>query len=40
MRVVTFNLRNFTDDHWEERLPLIGNGIIKLGADILAFQEV
>ncbi len=40
MKIVTFNLRNFTDDHWEERLPLIGNDIIKLGAEIFAFQEV
>jgi endonuclease/exonuclease/phosphatase family metal-dependent hydrolase len=40
MKVITLNLRNFTDDHWEERLPLIGNDIKEYGAEILAFQEV
>lgn len=40
MKVITLNLRNFTDDHWEERLPLICNDIIKYRAEILAFQEV
>jgi endonuclease/exonuclease/phosphatase family metal-dependent hydrolase len=40
MKVITFNLRNFTDDHWKERLPLICNNIIEYGAEILAFQEV
>jgi endonuclease/exonuclease/phosphatase family metal-dependent hydrolase len=40
MKVITLNLRNFTDDHWTERLPLICNDIINSKADILAFQEV
>lgn len=40
MKIITLNLRNFTDDHWNERLPLIGKDIIKYGAGILAFQEV
>lgn len=40
MKVITLNLRNWTDDHWKERLPLIVADIKAYDADILAFQEV
>jgi endonuclease/exonuclease/phosphatase family metal-dependent hydrolase len=40
MKVITFNLRNFTDDHWDQRRPLMVQDMIRYDADVLAFQEV
>jgi len=40
MKVLTFNLRNYTDDHWKERLPYIAQIICQLDPDVAAFQEV
>lgn len=40
MKVLTFNLRNYTDDHWDERLPYIAQVLTDLEPDAAAFQEV
>ena len=40
MKVLTFNLRNYTDDHWVERLPYIAQVLTDLSPDVAAFQEV
>jgi endonuclease/exonuclease/phosphatase family metal-dependent hydrolase len=40
MKLLTFNLRNCTDDHWAERLPYIVERLRADPPDIAAFQEV
>jgi len=40
MKVLTFNLRNYTDDHWKERLHYIAKILCDIDPDVAAFQEV